>query len=88
MAVGLSRLMFLKCGVCVCVYRILEQLRKFQASVLHPDYSSPFHSFEDTLYRLLPYHVYQGMAPSPQDYCKGNPPIPVYSISSERMNSC
>ncbi|KAF5907819.1 BRD4-interacting chromatin-remodeling complex-associated protein isoform X2 [Clarias magur] len=50
--------------------RILEQLRKFQASVLHPDYSSPFHSFEDSLYRLLPYHVYQGMASSPQDYCK------------------
>ncbi|XP_060779976.1 BRD4-interacting chromatin-remodeling complex-associated protein isoform X3 [Neoarius graeffei] len=50
--------------------RILEQLRKLQASVLHPDYSSPFHSFEDTLCRLLPYHVYQGTAPSPQDYCK------------------
>ncbi|XP_060733667.1 BRD4-interacting chromatin-remodeling complex-associated protein isoform X1 [Tachysurus vachellii] len=50
--------------------RILEQLRKLQASVLHPDYSSPFHSFEDTLCRLLPYHVYQGMAPSPQDYRK------------------
>ncbi|XP_017321323.2 BRD4-interacting chromatin-remodeling complex-associated protein isoform X1 [Ictalurus punctatus] len=50
--------------------RILEQLRKLQASVLHPDYSSPFHSFEDTLCRLLPYHVYQGMAPSSQDYRK------------------
>ncbi|KAI5620323.1 glioma tumor suppressor candidate regionprotein 1 protein isoform X2, partial [Silurus asotus] len=50
--------------------RILEQLRKLQASVLHPDYSSPFHSFEDTLCRLLPYHVYQGMAPTPQDYRK------------------
>ncbi|XP_059420621.1 BRD4-interacting chromatin-remodeling complex-associated protein-like isoform X4 [Carassius carassius] len=50
--------------------RMLEQLRKQQGSVLHPDYSSPFHSFEDTLHRLLPYHLYQGMASSPEDYCK------------------
>ncbi|KAL7870643.1 hypothetical protein SRHO_G00081400 [Serrasalmus rhombeus] len=50
--------------------RMLEQLRKLQGSVLHPDYSSPFCSFEDTLHRLLPYHLYQGMAPSPQDYRK------------------
>ncbi|KAL6479167.1 hypothetical protein MHYP_G00126000 [Metynnis hypsauchen] len=50
--------------------RMLEQLRKLQGSVLHPDYSSPFRSFEDTLHRLLPYHLYQGMAPSPQDYRK------------------
>ncbi|XP_052008586.1 BRD4-interacting chromatin-remodeling complex-associated protein isoform X1 [Xyrauchen texanus] len=48
--------------------RMLEQLRKQQGSVLHPDYSSPFHTFEDTLHRLLPYHLYQGMASSPQDY--------------------
>ncbi|XP_007235719.3 BRD4-interacting chromatin-remodeling complex-associated protein isoform X2 [Astyanax mexicanus] len=48
--------------------RMLEQLRKLQGSVLHPDYSSPFCSFEDTLHRLLPYHLYQGMAPSTQDY--------------------
>ncbi|XP_062861354.1 BRD4-interacting chromatin-remodeling complex-associated protein [Trichomycterus rosablanca] len=50
--------------------RMLEQLRKLQGSVLHPDYSSPFCSFEDTLCRLLPYHLYQGVAPSPQDYHK------------------
>ncbi|XP_076850272.1 BRD4-interacting chromatin-remodeling complex-associated protein isoform X2 [Brachyhypopomus gauderio] len=50
--------------------RMLEQLRKLQGSVLHPDYSSPFSSFEDTLHRLLPYHLYQGVAPSPQDYRK------------------
>lgn len=52
-------------------FRMLEQLRKLQGSVLHPDYSSPFCSFEDTLCRLLPYHLYQGVAPSPQDYHKG-----------------
>ncbi|XP_051512206.1 BRD4-interacting chromatin-remodeling complex-associated protein isoform X3 [Myxocyprinus asiaticus] len=50
--------------------RMLEQLRKQQGSVLHPDYSSHFCSFEDTLNRLLPYHLYQGMASSPQDYRK------------------
>ncbi|XP_065138862.1 BRD4-interacting chromatin-remodeling complex-associated protein isoform X2 [Paramisgurnus dabryanus] len=50
--------------------RMLEQLRKQQGSVLHPDYSSPFHSFEDTLHRLLPYHLYQGMASSSEDYRK------------------
>uniref|UniRef100_A0A3P9IY21 BRD4 interacting chromatin remodeling complex associated protein n=1 Tax=Oryzias latipes TaxID=8090 RepID=A0A3P9IY21_ORYLA len=47
---------------------MLEQLRKHQGSVLHPNYSSPFHSFEDTLNRLLPYHLYQGTANSSQDY--------------------
>ncbi|XP_044057719.1 BRD4-interacting chromatin-remodeling complex-associated protein isoform X1 [Siniperca chuatsi] len=48
--------------------RMLEQLRKQQGSVLHPNYSAPFHSFEDTLQRLLPYHLYQGTANSSQDY--------------------
>lgn len=52
--------------------RTLEQLRKQQGSVLHPNYSAPFHSFEDTLHRLLPYHLYQGTANSSQDYQKGN----------------
>ncbi|CAG09039.1 unnamed protein product, partial [Tetraodon nigroviridis] len=49
-------------------YRMLEQLRKQQGSVLHPNYSAPFYSFEDTLHRLLPYHLYQGTANSSQDY--------------------
>ncbi|XP_059187529.1 BRD4-interacting chromatin-remodeling complex-associated protein isoform X3 [Centropristis striata] len=48
--------------------RMLEQLRKQQGSVLHPNYSAPFHSIEDTLHRLLPYHLYQGTANSSQDY--------------------
>ncbi|XP_028320450.1 BRD4-interacting chromatin-remodeling complex-associated protein isoform X2 [Gouania willdenowi] len=48
--------------------RILEQLRKHQGSALHPNYSAPFHSFDDTLHRLLPYHLYQGTANSSQDY--------------------
>ncbi|XP_009997794.1 PREDICTED: glioma tumor suppressor candidate region gene 1 protein [Chaetura pelagica] len=48
----------------------LEQLHKHQGSVLHPDYKTPFRSFDDALQRLLPYHVYQGMLPSAQDYRK------------------
>ncbi|XP_068172732.1 BRD4-interacting chromatin-remodeling complex-associated protein-like isoform X2 [Antennarius striatus] len=48
--------------------RMLEQLRKHQGSVLHPNYSAPFYSFEDTFHRLLPYHLYQGTANSSQDY--------------------
>lgn len=50
---------------------MLEQLRKQQGSVLHPNYSAAFHSFEDTLHSLLPYHLYQGTANSSQDYQKG-----------------
>lgn len=52
--------------------RLLEQLRKQQGSVLHPNYSAPFYSFEDTLHRLLPYHLYQGTANSSQDYQRGH----------------
>ncbi|KAM9452246.1 BRD4-interacting chromatin-remodeling complex-associated protein isoform 3-T3 [Salvelinus alpinus] len=48
--------------------RMLEQLRKQQGSVLHPDYSSSFQCFEDTLTRLVPYHLYQGTATAPHDY--------------------
>uniref|UniRef100_A0A8B9EAZ5 BRD4 interacting chromatin remodeling complex associated protein n=1 Tax=Anser cygnoides TaxID=8845 RepID=A0A8B9EAZ5_ANSCY len=48
----------------------LEQLHKHQGAVLHPDYKTSFRSFEDALQRLLPYHVYQGMLPSAQDYRK------------------
>uniref|UniRef100_A0A8C4RE57 BRD4-interacting chromatin-remodeling complex-associated protein-like n=1 Tax=Erpetoichthys calabaricus TaxID=27687 RepID=A0A8C4RE57_ERPCA len=50
--------------------RILEQLRKQQGSVLHPDYQAPFRSFEDALQRLLPYHLYQGTPSSSHDYDK------------------
>ncbi|KAK0678377.1 BICRA protein, partial [Pygoscelis papua] len=48
----------------------LEQLHKHQGAVLHPDYKTSFRSFDDALQRLLPYHVYQGMLPSAQDYRK------------------
>ncbi|XP_025906257.1 BRD4-interacting chromatin-remodeling complex-associated protein-like [Nothoprocta perdicaria] len=48
----------------------LEQLHKQQGAVLHPDYKTPFGSFEDALQRLLPYHVYQGALPSAHDYRK------------------
>lgn len=51
---------------------MLEQLRKQQGSVLHPNYGAPFHSFEDTLHRLLPYHLYQGTANSSEDYQRGS----------------
>ncbi|XP_040179211.1 BRD4-interacting chromatin-remodeling complex-associated protein isoform X2 [Rana temporaria] len=48
----------------------LEQLHKHQGAVLHPDYKTPFHSFEDALHRLLPYHVYQGLLPNSNDLNK------------------
>ncbi|NWS64223.1 BICRA protein, partial [Chunga burmeisteri] len=48
----------------------LEQLHKHQGAVLHPDYKTPFRSYDDALQRLLPYHVYQGVLPSAQDYRK------------------
>ncbi|KAM6225032.1 BRD4-interacting chromatin-remodeling complex-associated protein [Rhynchocyon petersi] len=48
----------------------LEHLHKHQGSVLHPDYKTAFPTFEDALHRLLPYHVYQGALPSPNDYHK------------------
>ncbi|XP_056395910.1 BRD4-interacting chromatin-remodeling complex-associated protein isoform X4 [Hyla sarda] len=48
----------------------LEQLHKHQGSVLHPDYKSSFHSFEDALHRLVPYHVYQGLLPPEHDLKK------------------
>ncbi|KAJ8402165.1 hypothetical protein AAFF_G00370300 [Aldrovandia affinis] len=48
--------------------RLLEQLRKQQGSVLHPDYGSPFHSYGDALQRLIPYHLYQGTPTSLHDY--------------------
>uniref|UniRef100_A0A3B4AQI6 GLTSCR protein conserved domain-containing protein n=1 Tax=Periophthalmus magnuspinnatus TaxID=409849 RepID=A0A3B4AQI6_9GOBI len=49
---------------------LLEQLRKQQGSALHPNYSAPFNTFEDTLHRLLPYHLYQGNVHSSEDYEK------------------
>lgn len=61
---------------------MLEQLRKQQGSVLHPNYSAPFHSFEDTLHRLLPYHLYQGTANSSEDYQRGQKPC---SLFAERV---
>ncbi|KAJ8368678.1 hypothetical protein SKAU_G00087060 [Synaphobranchus kaupii] len=48
--------------------KTLEQLRKQQGSVLRPDFSAPFHSFEDSVHRLLPYHVYQGTLSTTQDF--------------------
>ncbi|NXW97548.1 BICRA protein, partial [Larus smithsonianus] len=48
----------------------LKQLHKQQGAVLHPDYKTAFRSFDDALQRLLPYHVYQGVLPSAQDYRK------------------
>ncbi|KAJ8280283.1 hypothetical protein GJAV_G00052720 [Gymnothorax javanicus] len=48
--------------------KTLEQLRKQQGSVLRPDFSTPFHSFEDSVHRLLPYHLYQGTVSTPQNF--------------------
>lgn len=53
------------------LHSFLEHLHKHQGSVLRPDYKTAFPSFEDVLHRLLPYHVYQGALPSPNDYHRG-----------------
>ncbi|XP_041090487.1 BRD4-interacting chromatin-remodeling complex-associated protein-like [Polyodon spathula] len=50
--------------------RMLEQLRRQQGAVLHPDYQSPFSTFGDALQRLLPYHLYQGTPSSGKDYTR------------------
>uniref|UniRef100_A0A3Q0RJ37 BICRA like chromatin remodeling complex associated protein n=1 Tax=Amphilophus citrinellus TaxID=61819 RepID=A0A3Q0RJ37_AMPCI len=46
---------------------ILQQLRKDQAAVQIPD-RRRFSSVDDTLLRLLPYHVFQGAPPSPDEF--------------------
>lgn len=78
-ALGLGDLVSRASPPALCVCRLplppapsfLEHLHKHQGSVLHPDYKTAFPSFEDALHRLLPYHVYQGALPSPNDYHKG-----------------
>ncbi|KAM6307772.1 LOW QUALITY PROTEIN: BRD4-interacting chromatin-remodeling complex-associated protein [Podargus strigoides] len=47
--------------------RFLERLHRHQAALLHPDYKTPFRSYEDAVQRLLPYHLYQGTLPSPEE---------------------
>ncbi|XP_058678823.1 BRD4-interacting chromatin-remodeling complex-associated protein [Ammospiza caudacuta] len=46
---------------------LLEQLHKHQGAVLQPELRAPFRSLGDALRRLLPYHVYQGVLPGPQE---------------------
>ncbi|XP_030611441.1 BRD4-interacting chromatin-remodeling complex-associated protein-like isoform X1 [Archocentrus centrarchus] len=46
---------------------ILQQLRKDHAAVQIPD-RRRFSSVDDTLLRLLPYHVFQGAPPSPDEF--------------------
>ncbi|XP_009885390.1 PREDICTED: LOW QUALITY PROTEIN: glioma tumor suppressor candidate region gene 1 protein [Charadrius vociferus] len=66
----------------------LEQLHKHQGAVLHPDYKTSFRSFDDALQRLLPYHVYQGMLPSAQDYRKVDEEFEVVSTQRLKRFSC
>ncbi|XP_069771606.1 BRD4-interacting chromatin-remodeling complex-associated protein-like [Narcine bancroftii] len=49
---------------------LLERFCKDQTSVLQPDCNTPFYSFEDTVFRLLPYHVCKGTMPSDVDFNK------------------
>ncbi|KAM9214058.1 LOW QUALITY PROTEIN: BRD4-interacting chromatin-remodeling complex-associated protein [Leptosomus discolor] len=46
----------------------LEQLHKHQSTVLYPDYKTSLRSFDNALQQLLPYHIYQGVLLSAQDY--------------------
>ncbi|GCB67336.1 hypothetical protein scyTo_0012131 [Scyliorhinus torazame] len=50
---------------------LLEKFCKDQSSVMQPDYNTPFNSFEDTVFKLLPYHVCKGTLPSNVDFNKG-----------------
>lgn len=69
------------CGSLPPNHSFLEHLHKHQGSVLRPDYKTAFPSFEDALHRLLPYHVYQGALPSPNDYHRGeaSPGHPIWA---------
>ncbi|XP_067847228.1 BRD4-interacting chromatin-remodeling complex-associated protein-like [Heptranchias perlo] len=49
---------------------LLEKFCKDQSSVMQPDCNTPFNSFEDTVFRLLPYHVCKGTLPSVTDFNK------------------
>ncbi|XP_038637943.1 BRD4-interacting chromatin-remodeling complex-associated protein-like isoform X2 [Scyliorhinus canicula] len=49
---------------------LLEKFCKDQSSVMQPDYNTPFNSFEDTVLKLLPYHVCKGTLPSNVDFNK------------------
>ncbi|XP_078263383.1 uncharacterized protein LOC144597725 [Rhinoraja longicauda] len=49
---------------------LLERFCKDQTSVMQPDCNAPFHSFEDTVLSLLPYHVCEGTMPSSVDFNK------------------
>ncbi|XP_072425565.1 BRD4-interacting chromatin-remodeling complex-associated protein-like isoform X1 [Chiloscyllium punctatum] len=49
---------------------LLEKFYKDQTSVLQPDCNTPFNSFEDTVFRLLPYHVCKGTLPTNVDFNK------------------
>ncbi|XP_067895849.1 BRD4-interacting chromatin-remodeling complex-associated protein-like [Heterodontus francisci] len=49
---------------------LFEKFCKDQSSVMQPDCKAPFSSFEDTVFRLLPYHVCKGTLPSNMDFKK------------------
>ncbi|XP_078089762.1 BRD4-interacting chromatin-remodeling complex-associated protein-like [Mustelus asterias] len=49
---------------------LLEKFCKDQCSVMQPEYNTPFNSFEDTVFRLLPYHVCKGSLPSDVNFNK------------------
>ncbi|XP_078287333.1 BRD4-interacting chromatin-remodeling complex-associated protein-like [Rhinoraja longicauda] len=49
---------------------LVERLRGDQDGVLQPDYKSSFRTHQDTMHRLLPYHLYQGTLPSVDQHRK------------------
>uniref|UniRef100_A0A668A2Z5 BICRA like chromatin remodeling complex associated protein n=1 Tax=Myripristis murdjan TaxID=586833 RepID=A0A668A2Z5_9TELE len=55
--------------LCYHLSRILQHLRKDHAGVQTSD-RSRFTSFDDTLQRLLPYHVFQGSPPSNDEFAQ------------------
>ncbi|XP_032883686.1 BRD4-interacting chromatin-remodeling complex-associated protein-like [Amblyraja radiata] len=60
---------------------LLERFCKDQTSVMQPDCNTPFHSIEDTVLSLLPYHVCEGAMPSSVDFIKVDEEFQVVSAN-------
>ncbi|XP_028677220.1 BRD4-interacting chromatin-remodeling complex-associated protein [Erpetoichthys calabaricus] len=48
--------------------RFQHQINKDHTTVMNPDCSTPFHSVEDAIVHLLPYHTFVGRLPTKDDF--------------------
>uniref|UniRef100_A0A8C4T6J3 GLTSCR protein conserved domain-containing protein n=1 Tax=Erpetoichthys calabaricus TaxID=27687 RepID=A0A8C4T6J3_ERPCA len=49
-------------------FQPLHQINKDHTTVMNPDCSTPFHSVEDAIVHLLPYHTFVGRLPTKDDF--------------------